>query len=137
MQARVEAFTDASAIVGYRSRVGAQILQWDGRGDDRDLLVAERPRPGARAAVIPGDAPGCCELVDLTASDQSRGSKRLRHRLVQRLRAIEGDQVAAVGAESAAPQVGKEALTHRRVLRRTVPEAERLFAQLPAQPPSQ
>ncbi len=69
--------------------------------------------------------------MDLTASDQSRESKRLRHRLVQRLRAIEGYQVAAVGAESTAPQVGKEALTHRRI-----PEAERLFAQLPAQPPS-
>jgi hypothetical protein len=76
-------------------------------------------------------------LWTLTASDRSRGSNRLRHRLVQRLRAIESYQVAAVGAESAAPQVGKEALTHRRILRRAVQDAERLSAQLPAQSLSQ
>jgi hypothetical protein len=52
----------------------------------------------------------------------------LRHRFVQRRRPIENDQEAAVGAEPAALQVGEAALTHRRILRRAIPQAERLFA---------
>ena len=46
---------------------------------------------------------------------------------MQRLRAIENDQQAAVGAQAAALQIGEQALTHRRVLRRAFPEAERVF----------
>ena len=46
---------------------------------------------------------------------------------MQRLRAIEDDQEAAVGAQAAALQIGQQALTHGGILRRAIPQAERVF----------
>ena len=47
---------------------------------------------------------------------------------MQRLRAIEDDQEAAVGPQATALQIGEEALTDGRILRRAIPEAECVFA---------
>ena len=68
------------------------------------------------------------EFVDVTPVNQSGGAKRLGHRLVERLRAIEDDQQAPIGPQAAALQIRQKALTHGRILRRPVPEAERVFS---------
>ena len=47
---------------------------------------------------------------------------------MQRFRAIEDDQEAAVSPQATALQIGEEALTDGRILRRAVPEAECVFA---------
>jgi hypothetical protein len=53
--------------------------------------------------------------------------KRWRHRFVQRFRAIEHDQQAAISAEPPALQVRQQALTERRVFRRAVPQTQHVF----------
>ncbi len=54
--------------------------------------------------------------------DQRGGTKRLRHRLVERLRAVEDHQQTALGAQPATLQVGQETLTHGRVFAMAVLE---------------
>ena len=119
-----------AAALGYRSSSRrARSCSSRRAGRDLGLLVGARddradPGPLSLRKMLQDIA----QLVHLTAVDQGRGAKRLRHGFVQRLRAIEDDQEAAVGAQAAALQIGEEALTHRRILRRAVPEAERVFA---------
>ena len=67
------------------------------------------------------------ELVHMAAVNQRDRSKRLRHRFVQRLRAVENHQQAAIGTQAAALKIREEALADRRILRRPIPEAERVF----------
>ena len=49
------------------------------------------------------------------------------HRLAQRLGAIEDDEQTAIGTEAATLEIRQQALTDRGVLRRGVPQAERVF----------
>jgi hypothetical protein len=114
----VEAFTHAHR--GTRIPVvesSCQILQETTSGGDIDLLVGARDdRVGPWPLAFREMLQDVSELVHLAAMNQARGSKRLCHRFMQRLRAIEDDQQAAVGAQPAALQVGEEALTHRTIL---------------------
>jgi len=95
----VEAFTNARR--GTRIPVlesSRQVLQQTTSGGHLALLVCARddradPWPLAFREMLQEVS----QLVYLTALNQGRGSKRLRHRFVQRLRAIENDQEAAVG----------------------------------------
>src|SRR5688572_7736300 len=66
-------------------------------------------------------------LVDLTPLDESGIAEDRVHRLTQRLGAIEDDEQAAISAKAATLEIGQQALTDRGVLRRAVPQAERVF----------
>ena len=46
------------------------------------------------------------QLVHVTAVNQRGGPQRLRHRLVESLRAIEDDQQPAIGSQTAALEIG-------------------------------
>jgi hypothetical protein len=119
-----------AAALGYRSSESSgQVLQETSSGGDVDVLVGARDdRADPRPLTVGEMLQDVSVLVDLAAVNQSRGSKRLRHRFVQCLRAIEDDQQAAVRAEPAALEIGQQALTDGRILRRAIPEAERVFA---------
>ena len=67
-------------------------------------------------------------LVDLAPLHQGGGTEGLGHGRVERLRPIEDHEQAAIGAESAAVEVGQQALTDRRVLGGAFPQAQRVFA---------
>ncbi len=105
-----------------------QILEQASRRRDLRLVGPghDRPHPGALALQeMLHDVP---QLVDVTPVNEGGGAKGLRHRFVKRLRAIEDDQEAAVGAQAAALQIGQEALTDGRILRRSLPEPEGVLA---------
>ena len=125
----VEAFTDARCGTEISLLESSrEILQETPSRGDVDLLGGARddrarPEPLPLRQMLQDVA----ELVHLTAVHQGRGSKRLRHGLVQRLRAIEDDQETAVGAQPAAPEIGQEALTHGGVFRGPIPEVECVF----------
>ena len=65
--------------------------------------------------------------MDLTPLHERRLAKRRAHRLVQRLRAVEDHQQAAVRAEPTTLQIRQQALTHGAVFRRAVPHAQRVL----------
>ena len=65
--------------------------------------------------------------MHLAALHQGRVAEDRTHGLPQGLRAVEDDQQTPVRAQTAALQISQQVLTHARVLRRAVPQAERLF----------
>jgi hypothetical protein len=65
--------------------------------------------------------------VHLAPLDERSLAERGAHRFPQGLRAVEDDQQATVGAQAAALQIREQVLTHARVLRRSIPQAERVF----------
>src|SRR5438045_2214726 len=67
------------------------------------------------------------KLVHMTPMNQRSRTKRLRHRFVQRLRAVEDDQETAIGAEATTLEIGQQTLTDGSILGGAVPEAERMF----------
>jgi hypothetical protein len=125
----VEAFTDARR--GTRRAIlesSYQILEQAARGRNLRLLVGPGDRADPWTLPLRQMLQDVSQLVHVTAVNQRGRTKRLRHRFVQRLRAVEDDQEAAVGTRPTALQIGEEALTHRRILRRAVPEAQRVVA---------
>ena len=82
-----------------------------------------RPRPIAVTEVLE-DIPG---LMDLAALHQRRLAEDGADRFPQRLRAVEDHEQTPVSPEAAALQIREQVLTDARVLRRAIPEAERVL----------
>src|SRR5439155_18589267 len=82
-----------------------------------------RPRPLGSVEIL-AEVAG---LVDLTPLDKGGVPEGRAHRLAQGLRAIEDHEQAAIGAQAATLEIGEQTLAHGRVLRRAVPQAERVF----------
>ena len=103
-----ESFADAGR--GTRVTVlqaPSQILQQASRSRDVRLLIrAHDDRADPRALTFRQMLQDVPEFVDVTPVNQCRLTKRLRHRFVQRFRAIEDDQETAIGAEAAALEIG-------------------------------
>jgi hypothetical protein len=66
-------------------------------------------------------------FVDLTPLHERRVAESGAHRLAQGFRAIEDDQQAAIGAQTATLEIRQQALAHGGVFGRAVPESERVF----------
>ena len=73
-------------------------------------------------------------LVDLAALHQRGTTEHRRDRRPQRLRPIEHHEDAPIGAQATTLEVGEQALTDGRVLRRTFPEPEGVLRAVDADP---
>src|SRR4029450_11562407 len=113
---------DTRPPAGVRDRAAAA-ARFSSRWPDRRVAgslapTRDRGRPSTRGYS------GSCALG---APGRARPRRGGPHGFAQRLRAVEDDQQTAVGAQAAALQIGEEVLTHPRVLRRPLQQAERVF----------
>jgi len=135
---RVTANNARAWMVFYRNKNGRQKRLTLGRYPAVKLVDARELAREAQRKVAHGGDPRALalwqvlqdvsKLVDVTAVKKRGRSKRLCHRFVQCLRAIEDHEETAVGAQPAALEIRQEALAHRGILGRPIPETQRVFA---------